>query len=70
MKINPVAIVVGVMLIGAAVYYLYHHQIKVKVDIKDDRGNKSHMTMKKDPFERPKMEVKRDQVAKSKSEDK
>ncbi|MDP3788170.1 MAG: hypothetical protein Q8Q60_02505 [Candidatus Chromulinivorax sp.] len=48
MKINPVVVVVAILAIGAAAYYLHHHQINVNVDIKGDNGSKSRMSVKHD----------------------
>ncbi|MBV8661179.1 MAG: hypothetical protein JO129_03475 [Candidatus Dependentiae bacterium] len=47
MKINPIGIVAAILVIGAVVYYLHHHQINI--DVKgDNKGNKSHTSIKHD----------------------
>ena len=44
MRDNTLMIIVVILLVFGAVYYFQHHQ--VSMDVKDDNGNKSHMTIK------------------------
>lgn len=46
MKMNPIGIIVVILAIGVVVYYFHHHQ--VNIDVKGDRGSKSHTSIKYD----------------------
>ena len=48
MKINPVVVIVVILVVGVAAYYLHHHQININIDIKGDKGSKSHTSIKHD----------------------